>query len=97
MSAITDFARDQSCVLCGNRDGTVVAAHMNGPLSAKLGRGLALKPSDLFCAHLCCQCHNQMDGRVPSAMTRDEINELWPILILLTQQRLLEAGFQMTR
>ena len=91
MSKITQLARGESCVRCGVRDGTVVAAHLNGPLASILGRGLGKKPHDLFCADLCVRCHDVFDGRVRSSeITEDEIEAEWPRLVLLTINRRIE-------
>jgi hypothetical protein len=92
MSKLTEAARGEACILCGKNDGTTVAAHINGPLASKLGRGMGQKPDDIFCAHLCHQCHDQMDGRVPCALPHNEMLELWPELVMLTQRRLREMG-----
>ena len=91
MSKITEAARGQGCVRCGTNDGTIVTAHMNGPLAAALGRGMGMKPDDVFGAHLCHRCHDVMDRRAPGA-TQDEIEHGWPRYVLLTIKRLRQEG-----
>jgi hypothetical protein len=54
-------ARDQSCVNCGARDGTVVAAHYQGMRSHLLGKGTGHKPHDICVADLCHKCHRAFD------------------------------------
>ena len=54
-------ARDQSCVNCGARDGTVVAAHYQGMRSHLLGKGTGHKPHDISVADLCHKCHRAFD------------------------------------
>jgi len=54
-------AKDQSCIICGRKDGTIVAAHYQGLRSYQLGKGRGLKPHDLCCADLCYKCHNAFD------------------------------------
>jgi hypothetical protein len=91
-SRYTKAARGQSCVHCGRDDGTVVAAHINGPMSSSLGRGMGQKPDDIFCAHLCHRCHDAFDGRVAGGMTQEEKDRLWPLLVLRTIYRLRRMG-----
>jgi len=58
---LLDGARDQTCVNCGRRDGTVVAAHYTGLRSSLLGKGTGHKPHDLCVADLCHKCHYAFD------------------------------------
>jgi len=55
-------AKDQACVNCGTRDGTVVAAHYQGIRSSEFGKGMSQKPDDLFVADLCAKCHKAFDA-----------------------------------
>lgn len=59
---LRDAARDQSCVRCGKRDGTIVLAHYSGMNSHKFGKGMGTKCHDLIGAHLCYDCHTYMDS-----------------------------------
>ena len=90
MSKLTEAARHESCIRCGRDDGTVVAAHINGPIAHWLGRGMSKKPHDLFCAHLCFRCHDDMDGR--SNRDPDNKQREWAELVLRTQRRLIDKG-----
>lgn len=56
-----DGAKDRSCVHCGARDGTVVAAHYSGFRASELGKGWAKKVHDVFVADLCSECHAAYD------------------------------------
>lgn len=91
MSKITEAAKDERCVRCSTNDGTVVAAHINGPMAHRLGRGMGVKPDDLFAAHLCHRCHDVMDRRVGGA-TQEEMANGWPIYVLITIARLRNRG-----
>ena len=91
VSRITEAARGKPCVRCGIADGTVVAAHINGKLAARLGRGMGQKPDDALAAHLCHRCHDVMDRRAGS-VTEDKIDNGWPVYVLLTIKRLREDG-----
>lgn len=64
------FAKDAPyCMGCRTVNyGQVVGAHSN---QIKHGKGKGIKAHDLV-AYLCNQCHDVLDGRVPSDMTRDD-------------------------
>lgn len=64
---LLSLARDQACVACGARDGTVVAAHSN---LGEHGKGMGLKAHDGMTAWLCHGCHRELDQG--SRMTRAE-------------------------
>jgi hypothetical protein len=55
-------AKGQSCVNCGARDQTVVAAHYQGIRAGEFGKGTGKKPDDLFIADLCQKCHRAFDS-----------------------------------
>lgn len=59
---MTDAAEGQSCVHCGVRDGTVVAAHYQGMRQSQYGKGKGIKPHDLMIADLCGKCHYRFDN-----------------------------------
>jgi hypothetical protein len=65
-----DLARDQRCVMCGNQDGTTVAAHSNLP---EHGKGMGIKADDCMSAWLCYRCHSNLDqgGEMSRADRRD--------------------------
>ena len=54
---------------CGNRDGTVVAAHKNE------NKGIALKNEDWNSAYLCGECHFQLDNG--KDLTKQDRRNLW--------------------
>jgi hypothetical protein len=93
VSKLTEAARGQSCVRCGRNDGTIVAAHINGPLAFKLGRGMGQKPDDVFCADLCHTCHDVLDGRsFAERLDPEDHTAEWMELVLLTIQRRRREG-----
>lgn len=51
-------AKDKACVMCGNCDGTVVAAHSN---LLEHGKGKGIKAHDGMTAWLCYTCHFNYD------------------------------------
>lgn len=55
---LLDIARGQACVMCGNQDDTVVAAHSN---LLEHGKGRGLKAHDGMHAWLCYGCHAEYD------------------------------------
>lgn len=68
---LLDLAEDQACVMCGNQDGTVVAAHSN---LLEHGKGRSLKAHDGMHAWLCHRCHSEYDqGGMPKSEARDFI------------------------
>lgn len=52
-------ARDRSCVLCQAKDGTIVPAHLPGAFYGMPGG--SIKVHDWLMAHLCFECHENMD------------------------------------
>ena len=55
---LTQSAKHEYCVSCGNDNGTIVWAHSN---RQKHGKGLGIKAHDLFGAYLCSGCHKDYD------------------------------------
>ena len=84
------LARDEHCVLCGTRDGTVVAAHYFGYRRHSLGGGMGHKVSDIATAHLCGACHQRMDSYADGNTT--ERSEEFLYAIIRTLDRLAERG-----
>ena len=77
---------------CGKQDGTVVLAHYFGCRRHDYGGGMSRKGHDLIGAHLCRQCHLEMD-----VLTKDKANrwlhsEEFLHLCALTLIRLWEQG-----
>jgi hypothetical protein len=50
--------RDAECMVCGAKDGTVVAAHSN---QLRDGKGRGIKAHDYRIAAMCHICHHQVD------------------------------------
>ena len=82
---LLDLARDQACVECGNRDGTVVAAHSN------TGKGMGIKASDATIMFLCYFCHSEYDQG--KSMTKADRLEFQYRNNAKTLRFLLENGY----
>jgi hypothetical protein len=91
MSKLREASRDQSCIRCGKRDGTIVGAHYTGTRRLALGGGFGKKCHDLFIADLCFECHREMDT-VRNKETKWEHSEEFLFLIVQTIGRRLEQG-----
>lgn len=90
-------AKDQHCVCCGSKDGTIVAAHYQGFRSHSLGKGRGIKPVDLAIADLCSECHAKFDAHEMSCETDPWVrkldqSELFLFCILKTLIRRYEQG-----
>lgn len=70
------------CVQCGKWG--VQAAHRNE------SKGMGQKTSDCLCAALCPECHFEIDNG--HAMTKDERHAAMDRAIVLTIERLVQAG-----
>lgn len=92
--ALLDGARDQACVNCGARDGTVVAAHYTGLRSSLLGKGTGHKPHDLCVADLCHKCHYSFDvaGGGKSFEQKIDKSEQFLFNIIKTIMRRVDQG-----
>ena len=55
---LLEVVREAPCQLCGNQDGTVVAAHSN---QLRDGKGRGIKAHDYRIAALCFRCHTELD------------------------------------
>ena len=55
---LLEAVRDAECMVCGAKDGTVVAAHSN---QLKDGKGRGIKAHDYRIAAMCHICHHQVD------------------------------------
>lgn len=67
-------AKGSSCKRCMNAYETVVPAHSNWH---EHGKGTSLKAHDCFVAFLCQRCHDEIDGRVKTALSPEERKEEW--------------------
>jgi len=55
---LLEIARESICTVCGNSDGTVVAAHSN---QLRDGKGRSIKSHDYRIAAMCYWCHMEYD------------------------------------
>jgi hypothetical protein len=81
---LLNLADGQACVMCGNDDGTVVAAHSN---LLEHGKGRSLKAHDGMHAWLCHRCHAQYDQ---GGMTKSEARDFILTAISRTYMRMWE-------
>lgn len=99
---LLDAANGKSCVNCGTRDGTVVAAHLTGYRAHQYGKGRGIKPHDICTADLCMKCHaafdkykaSEFDASNPdeSFMAKIDQSEQFLHCILLTIIRRIDEG-----
>ena len=89
---LREAARDESCVRCGAKDGTVVLAHYFGPRRAAYGGGMSIKGHDAIGAHLCGACHREMDTSSRQKDTRWLHSEEFLHLCAMTLIRLMNRG-----
>lgn len=94
MSALTEFARDQPCLVrlpdCLGTVDTTVAAHYR---SVSLGAGTSHKPADWLAAHACFNCHNVIDGRVfIPGLGKAEVRLAHAEGVFRTMAKLIDAG-----
>ncbi len=89
-------ARGESCVNCGARDDTVVAAHYQGLRSLSYGKGKSQKPHDILVADLCHKCHTAFDqynyGEGDNFQKKIDRSEQFQHAILLTIIRRIREG-----
>lgn len=81
------LARDQACVMCLNRNDTVVAAHSN---LLEHDKGRSNKAHDGMTAWLCYRCHTRLDQGAD--MTREQRREFTLTAICRTYMQLWEQG-----
>lgn len=85
------LAEGQDCVRCGKTEG-VVLCHYTGARRLALGGGPGIKVKDLAGAHLCNDCHRQMDQLSRDKAQKWEHSEEFLFLCMLTVLRLAEQG-----
>jgi hypothetical protein len=91
--ALTQSARDESCVACGVHDGTIVWAHSN---EMEHGKGKGIKCHDLLGNYLCCRCHAAYDqGPEPRAMKRAWFREWYPKTMVRVAQKLARGELKL--
>lgn len=91
---LTKLAKGKPCQIrlvgiCNRDDRTVVACHYR--LIGYSGAGL--KMDDIFIAFGCSSCHDAVDGRMKTDLTRAELHEAHAEGIFRTQAWLLEHHY----
>lgn len=86
------LAKDQCCVACGRRDGTVVLAHYFGARRHNYGGGMSKKGHDAVGAWLCARDHERMDRLSKDKSKRWEHSEEFLHYCALTWIRLIDLG-----
>ena len=69
---LLEVVRKSPCQHCGNRNGTVVAAHSN---QLRDGKGRGIKAHDYRIAALCYDCHMEIDQG--AKLSKAERIEIW--------------------
>ena len=71
--------------VCNGDSSTVVLCHISGG-------GFGRKQNDLFGAHGCSACHDEVDGRTMKILDRTKVR-LWHLDgVIRTQQLLIDEG-----
>lgn len=86
-------AKDQPCIFCGSRDGTVVSAHYTGLRQHMFGKGRGIKCDDIFVADLCRKCHEDFDSYKRHGRKSIEHSEEFMFAILMTIRKRIQQGF----
>ena len=91
---LLEAAKDQACINCGAKDGTVVAAHYTGLRSHRFGKGTGHKPHDLCIADLCHRCHYRFDVASDRGSFAKKVDhsEQFLFLIIQTLIRRIDQG-----
>jgi hypothetical protein len=84
-------AKGRSCVRCGSTEG-VVGAHYTGVRRLAYGGGYGIKVHDFLIAHLCGNCHREMDLLFRDKEKKWLHSEEFQHYIVLTLTRLFEEG-----
>lgn len=92
MTDLRKLARDQACVACGTRDGTVVLAHYFGPRRHQYGGGMSIKGHDIVAAWLCARDHQRMDRLSKDKNRRWEHSEEFLHYCALTWIQIINQG-----
>lgn len=91
--ALTQSARDESCVRCGAVDGTIVWAHSN---EMAHGKGKSIKAHDLLGNYLCFKCHSWYDS---GSATREEkrafFRECYPWTMVRVAEKLANGELKL--
>lgn len=89
---IRQSARGEECTLrlpgiCNFDLETTVLAHLPSRL-----KGMGTKSADIHGVYACSCCHDAIDGRMRSGLSRDEIKAAMLDALIETQLRLIEKG-----
>lgn len=92
MSKIRKSARGEQCQIrlpfvCNGDPATVVWCHANGSAA---GKGMGMKAPDYLGAYGCAACHDAVDGRRRTELSRTELRLAFAEAIFRSQ-RMLEA------
>lgn len=74
MSAETEAACGQPCIVCGVNNGTTVLAHYSGQRQHHYGKGRGTKCRDFYAAPCCAACHETgpfAEGYIPPGYDQD--------------------------
>lgn len=88
---LRNAADGQSCVRCGRTEG-VVGCHYTGARRLAYGGGFGIKVHDFLIAHLCGNCHWEMDQLCRNKNAKYEHSEEFLHLVALTLIRLFHQG-----
>lgn len=94
MSKLTQSARGESCTVrligCNHNPETTVLAHLSG---IRFKHGMAKKVNDLHGCYCCSNCHDLIDGRVPTNnYTKHELKLAHLEAVIETQIKMIEKG-----
>lgn len=84
-------AQGQSCIRCGSTQG-VVGAHYTGARRLAYGGGMGIKVHDFLIAHLCGECHRELDCLSRRKSDKWLHSEEFLHCIALTLARLFSEG-----
>jgi len=94
LSKITASANGEDCTIrlggiCNHNPETVVMAHING---VRFGHGMGLKAQDIHGAYACSACHDAVDGRLQTGLSREFLKLAHYEGVLETQIKLIAKG-----
>lgn len=94
MSKITLSARNEECTvrlagICNHNPETVVFAHING---VRFGHGMGLKANDIHGAYACSACHDALDRRTHTDLSKDFLKLSHYEAMIETQLKLIQKG-----
>ncbi len=88
---LRDAAKGRTCVRCGCIQG-VVGCHYTGSRRLSYGGGFGIKVHDFLIAHLCADCHLDMDVISRNKTDKWLHSEEFLHYIVLTLARLFDEG-----